>query len=128
MVYFKDVFLKLARCAIQTHDDNDTAEAAHDILRIECAEKAINNQKVYAINEAICLDRELREKYPTINALFIAANTMKSTSSNNMFQSNNDPVRDVQTFLRQDYYGILCHVALRKSIISEIKQFIDRVE
>lgn len=132
-IYFKSEVVKLVEKLLK---DDDLLDAANDIARINFAEEQIHKQVLYAVDKAQLLDDELTQKYPVINELFTFANilTANLTNSNGCLRnsvssvSNKTPAEDALSVLSQDQFGIICHVALKKKIITEYSQFVDCVE
>lgn len=132
-IYFKSEVVKLVEKLLK---DDDLLDAANDIARINFAEEQIHKQVLYAVDNAQLLDDELTQKYPVINELFTFANklTANLTNSNGCLRnsvssvSNKTPAEDALSVLSQDQFGIICHVALKKKIITEYSQFVDCVE
>ena len=71
------------------------------------------------------LDNELREKYPTIDKMLAIANSYQMVTVAS--QSNPQELPEYAN-LKQDYFGILCYVLLKKEITSSIEQFIEKVD
>ena len=104
----------------------DCADILRDLDRIGQAKANVYSYGgVFAADQ---LDRELRQKYPTIDVMLNIADTMRS---NPLF-----PPQDRQTCseeeraisnLQQDYCGILCDVAVKKEVKKSIKDCIKDV-
>lgn len=130
-IYFKSEVVKLVEKLLK---DEYLLDAANDIARINFAEEQIHKQVLYAVDKAQLLDDELTQKYPVINELFTFANilTANLTNSNGCLRnsvsrvSNKTPAENALSALSQDRFGIICHVALKKKIITEYSQFVDR--
>ena len=130
-IYFKSEVVKLVEKLLK---DEYLLDAAKDIARINFAEEQIHKQVLYAVDKAQLLDDELTQKYPVINELFTFANilTANLTNSNGCLRnsvsrvSNKTPAENALSALSQDRFGIICHVALKKKIITEYSQFVDR--
>lgn len=132
-VYFNNEVRKLVDEVLK---DDDLLDAANDIARINYAEEQIHKHILFAVEKARLLDEELTKKYPVINELFSFTNTLIDKLSNPNGRpgysatnvSNKTPAEDALSTLSQDRFGIICHVALKKKIITEYSQFIARVE
>lgn len=129
-VYFKSEVVKLVEKLLKAED---LLDAANDIARINYAEEQIHKQVLYAVDKALLLDEELTQKYPEINELFTFTNNLIAnlTNPNGCLRnsvssvSNKTPVENALSTLSQDRFGIICHVALKKKIITEYSQFVD---
>lgn len=100
-------------------DAHDCAEVANDLLRIQ-------NTIAYGTDEeAMRLDLELWKKYPTINAMLQIANSLPVQPSQCAAAAAGESPSKAN--LRQDYYGILCHIAVKKRIKESIEDCIDHV-
>lgn len=98
----------------------DCAEAANDLLRIQ-------NTIAYGTDEdAMCLDSELRRKYPAINAMLQIADSLPMQPSQRVASASIESPSKAN--LRQDYYGILCDIAVKKNIKKSIQDCIDYTE
>lgn len=121
MIYFFEDIVQKALETIQ--DGKEFSDILYDINRIKQAKQ--NIEKGFSIEGANRLDFELREKYLIINDMISLANSIPKVHIG--------PVKDnteltIYARLKQDYYGILCHVALKKHIIREIREFIKSVD
>ena len=109
----------------------ETIKEAHDCADILCdlsqIDQAKTNVNLYGdVSTAHQLDRELREKYPCIDAMINFANTMLPQVPQS--KKTYSPGEAAVSNLIQDYYGILCDTAVKKGIVREMKQFIKFVD
>ena len=121
-LYFHESLVKQAESIVR--ETRDLFDAATDMGKIQ---QAVNN--IYGLNgkqNARLLDIELQQKYQIIGQMFAVANTIANILPNFAPSSSYEPL-EVEN-LRQDYYGILCHVLLKKSVIKSIEQFIQKIE
>ena len=97
----------------------DLTDVKHDLERIEKA--VYNNHWPYA--EAESLDREMRRKYPTINAMVQLVNVLSTLPpyQNSVGKTNVVPYTED---LNLDYFGIICDVAIKKGIKETIEDCI----
>ena len=102
-------------------DCKDCADVYNDIRMINSYKQEVQNGR--RISEAISFDSFLRTKYPVIDLKLNTANAMKINQT--VFSQNTEAA--ILSNLTQDYYGILCDTALKKQLISEIKEFIKSV-
>ena len=121
MIHFDNNLAKEAfKIAHEAHELSDVANDLNRINTVLSTTPTIEN-----LFEAQRLDNELRKKYPTIDKMLAIANSypMSAVAS----QSN---VQDLPEYanLKQDYYGILCYVLLKKKITTSIEQFIEKVD
>lgn len=121
MIHFdSDVVSKSIEAA---KDIDDFMDAARDLQKIQNAEnRALRFGDVATARR---LDAELRGKYPIIDEMLAFANRIPSAPRTD--SSNLQLPQEVNS-LQQDYYGIICHVAMKKGIIQSIKQFIKSVD
>lgn len=102
---------------------------------VKLVEKLLKGEDLLdAADKALLLDEELTQKYPVINELFTFANKLTANLSNSngclrnsvSSVSSKTPAENALSALSQDRFGIICHVALKKKIITEYSQFVDR--
>ena len=116
-IHFKDDVKVATWKAIE--EAHDCADVATDLLRIQ-------NTIVYETDEeAMRLDLELWKKYPIINAMLQIANSLPVQPSQCAAAAAGESPSKAN--LRQDYYGILCHIAVKKGIKKSIEDCIDHV-
>ena len=108
------------KIAHETHELSDVANDLNRINTVLSAPTTIEN-----LFEAQRLDNELREKYPTIDKMLAIANSYPIATVTS--QSNTQDLPEYAN-LKQDYFGILCYVLLKKEITTSIEQFIERVD
>ena len=117
-IHFKDDVKVATWKAIE--EAHDCADVATDLLRIQ-------NTIVYGTDEeAMRLDLELWKKYPIINAMLQIANSLPVQPSQCAAAAAGESPSKAN--LRQDYYGILCHIAVKKGIKKSIEDCIDYIE
>jgi len=121
MIHFNQSLVKKALETIA--ESKDLSDVSNDLNRINIAlsaektsEKLLNARK---------LDYELRNKYPIIDKLLSIANRLPVAATNSQYRSKDLPEH---ANLVQDYFGILCHVLLKKQITTSIQQFIETVD
>lgn len=122
MIHFYDSIV--AKTLETIKEAHDCADILCDLSRIEQAKTNVN---LYGgVSAAHQLDKELREKYPCIDAMINFANTMlpQVAQSEKLYSPSEAAVSN----LTQDYYGILCDTAVKKEIVREMKQFIRFVD
>lgn len=103
----------------------DCADVLRDLNQIEQAKANLSSGygTVLAANQ---LDRELRQKYPTIDMMLNIANTMRPPSPQvSRIQAEVDKTI---ANLNQDYCGILCDTAVKKGLAHSIKDCIKSVD
>ena len=116
-------------------DAHDLADVFNDICRIDQAKNSISqaefianpteyNRQLYLAEQ---LDIELRRKYSTIDKMLNVADMFPRREKTQAAQQNT-PSNRIVSKLQQDRLGILCDTALKKAIISSIKEFIDYVD
>ena len=105
------------------HEAHELSDVANDLNRINALLSTIATMEV--LYEAQRLDYELRKKYPTIDKMLAIANNYPIAMVAS--QSNTQELPEYAN-LKQDYFGILCHVLLKKKITTSIEQFIEKVD
>ncbi len=103
------------------HEAHELSDVAYDLNRIDSV--LSTTPTLENLFEAQRLDNELRERYPTIDRMLAIANSypMATVAS----QSNTQDLPEYAN-LKQDYFGILCYVLLKKEITTSIEQFIEK--
>ena len=102
-------------------DAEDCADIVRDLGRINYTITHGSEQ------DARALDNELQQKYPAIDAMLRVAATLQTTPIPSYFATVKR-APSAKSNLRQDYWGIICDVAIRKGIKKDIKDCIDGVE
>ena len=105
-------------------DVADLMDVTEDLQRIKNAEAGVLQSG--DVITARKLDAQLREKYPIIDEMLDLANRMPPTLQTG--SSSHTQLPQEVNNLQQDYYGIICHIALKKGIVQSIKQFIKSVD
>ncbi len=121
MIYFKKDLIKSALDTAK--EARDCADVLKDLDRINNA--IANIQNYDGLGQARELDKELREKYPCIDAMLSIAQAMLSGLSGQA-QSSSYSLPEVKK-LNQDRYGIICGTAIKKGIVHEMKDMIEQV-
>lgn len=122
MIYFnKDLIKSVLELAKDAHD---CADVLKDLARINDAIASIQNFD--GLGQARELDKELRDKYPCIDVMLGIAQAMSSGFSGQT-QSSSYSLPEISN-LSQDYHGIICGTAVKKGIVHEIKDMIERVD
>lgn len=101
-------------------DATDLRDINFDFQRIKSAETDV--LQFGDVVTAQRLDAELREKYPIIDKMLDIAKSMPSALQTG--SSNHAQLPQEVNNLQQDYYGIICHIALKKGMVQSVKQFI----
>lgn len=117
-IYFaSDLRERTLKALVEAHD---CADVKNDLDRIRwMIQYGTNGQAEY-------LDREMRQKYPTIDYMLQVANHFPArparycveTAASSFEKSN----------LEQDYWGILCDTAIKKEIKRSVEDCVDHVE
>lgn len=121
MIYFNQ---KLVAKALK--EVSDYIDVAKDVSHIQFLVNSPYTKDV--LTEARQLNHELRKKYPTIETMLAFAATMPKINfgaGDQPLYADNAPA-EIKALV-QDYYGILADVLIKKGIIQQIEQFIDRV-
>lgn len=105
-------------------DATDLTDVVKDLQRIKDIETGVfqSGDTVTARR----LDMELRKKYPIIDEMLNLANRMPPALQT--YSSSHVQLSQEVSNLQQDYYGIICHIALKKGMVQSIKQFIKSVD
>lgn len=122
MIHFKKELYEKA--IIEIKDYVDVAKDFGDINYILDLPVTVESRKM-----ALQLDIELRKKYSTIDILIDFAERLSQigvcSTGNKTSTSNGSPEYER---LKQDAYGILAHVLIKKAIIKKADEFIDYVD
>lgn len=121
MIYFNPNLAEEALKVVQ--ETQELSDILRDLNKIHSALSATMNAE--NLLRARMLDNELQNKYPTIDKMIGIANRFPVTSVNTQSRFNDLPEH---TNLKQDYYGILCDVLLKKQITTSIEEFIKSVD
>ena len=105
------------------HEAHELSDVVNDINRIQAILSTTPTKEV--LFEAKKLDDELRRRYPIIEKMLEIANHCSIVTVSP--QSNTQDLPEYAN-LKQDYFGILCDVLLKKEITTSIEQFIERVD
>ncbi len=122
MIYFYDA--QVAKTIEIIQEACDCIDIYNDLNRIK---QAITNIKTYGNwSPADHLNRELRQKYPTINNMIEFANSvsLQKPRAKKICSAS----EAVLSSLEQDYFGILCDTAIKKQVVSSIKDFVKNVD
>lgn len=123
ITFYDGLFAKTWEIIKEAHDCEDIL---HDLDRIEQAKA--NVYSFGGVFAAAQLDRELRQKYPTIDVMLGIANAMQP---NPLFPLQNEQARSEEekavSNLQQDYCGILCDTAVKKGMKQSIEDCIENV-
>ena len=101
----------------------DLVEVKHDLIRIDHARAGINNGDR---TTAIKLNQELRIKYPCIDRMLKIADTFPIYSQKTTNTPTIDSTEDIDIVrLQQDRCGIICDIAIKKGIATNIEDLIN---
>ena len=81
----------------------------------------------WMLREANEIEQKIRKKYPIIDVMLNIASKMQQGVEFKSVCEKAQMERVVER-LQQDYCGILCHVAIKKSVIHSIKEFIAYID
>ena len=118
MIYFKEDLV--ARVLNEAKDAHDLCDMVRDLGRIKDA--MVDMQTFDGLMRARKLDKELRDKYPCIDAMLDIAQAMASGIAGKV-QGGSGGIPETEN-LKQDYYGIICGTAVKKGIVQELKDMI----
>lgn len=126
MIHFKTELKDTAFELVKTKDNLDLA---NDLIDIE---KHLNALKMDPFNKAILfsaqsLDKKLHKKYPTIDVLLNAGSKMATVLGIPSCKYYTESEK-LQSYLKQDTFGILCHSLLKEQVIDSAEAFIDHVD
>lgn len=125
---------KVLKTIKDAHDmtdvNNDVRNIEQTMSRLQATANPLSFVEIEEHNRvrqcAEKLDEILRKKYPTINTMLDAADLFARRPAAITIHSL---VKEgILSNLEQDYYGILCDTALKKSIIGSINDIIDYVD
>ena len=86
-----------------------------------------NCKKFVKLQQARDLNEAIRKKYPVIDNMLDIADRLLPDRPPYAPNGGASETREY-SLLEQDYYGILCHVLLKKGIAEEIEECIEKVE
>ena len=129
MIYFNKGLVAWAENIMNSKSTADDLKACKDICELENMIRRLSNGEMYLQDKVDQLDQRINREYPLIKELSYATKNISknqflsraSTSLNNIREHN------INT-LMFDRYGILADVLVKHKKISDIKEFIDRVE
>lgn len=124
MVYFKEVLIKQAKVLLDLRSTKDDEKATEDIKQIDFMVAKRENSLEY-LNDARKLDEKIKREYPIILKLINIANCLPSLTSHT--NTKKDDVYVIVENLKADEYGVLLDVLIKHNIISDAKDFIDKV-
>ncbi len=126
MIHFDKKLCAHAKQIIKAKDYVDMAKDLADIENQQNALQVFPTPEAIIIS-AIDLDKKLHNKYPIIDALLKVGNTVSNTFNlpPQQYLSIND---ELQSYLTQDYFGILCHSLIKEKTINSVEEFIDHVD
>lgn len=107
-------------------DSRDLADMKEDVSRID--EVLQTKPTTEVLHYARELDQALRLKHPIIEEMLTVAEKMPKQPARVDLANpakNNEPVEYKR--LRQDRYGIICEVLIKKLITERVEQIISRV-
>lgn len=102
----------------------DLIDVTKDLQQIKNAEAGVLQFGDFVT--ARSLNAKLRGKYPIIDEMLELANRMVPALQTR--PSHHTQLPQEVSNLQQDYYGIICHIALKKGIVQSIKHFIKSVD
>lgn len=100
----------------------DCADVKNDLDRIRwMIQYGTNGQAGY-------LDWEMRKKYPMIDYMLQVANHFPAQAHSPGYCGKGITASPEKSNLEQDYWGILCDIAIKKGIKKGLEDCIDRIE
>lgn len=124
MVYFKDALVKQANVLLELRSTKDDKKAAEDIEQIDIM-IAKREDSIEYLNDARKLDEKIKREYPIIVKLINIVNCLPSLPSHT--NTKKDDVYVVVENLKADVCGVLLDVLIKHNVISDVKDFIDKV-
>lgn len=124
MVYFKNALIKQANVLLDLRSTKDDTKAAEDIEQIDIM-IAKREDSIEYLKDARELDEKLKREYPIIVKLINIVNCLPSLPSHTNIKK--DDVYVVVENLKADACGVLLDVLIKHNIISDVKDFIDKV-
>lgn len=122
MIYFnQDLAKEALKIAYEAHELSDVL---NDLNRINATLSSVPS--VENLVKAKMFDDELRSKYPTIDKMIALANSLSVYPVVNSQRVSNDLPEYAN--LKQDYFGILCDVLMKKQVTTSIEQFVEKVD
>lgn len=121
-IYFKKEYINAAEILVQ--ETKELEDVCKDLRRIDDAISKLGLN--YDTENARRLDEELRRKYSTINIMLNVAQAMPKFTKIQVKNYSPCDICEVEC-LKQDRYGILCHVIMKKGITSTVEDCIEYV-
>lgn len=126
--FYPELVAKAEKIVAEARDLMDTTS---DLSRINNAISAINFSNAINLQNTLQraqeLDVEMRQKHPMIKKMLRIANSMPRIVNTSTAPAVANAQIDEVEALRQDYFGILYEVLVKKGLISSAEQFIERV-
>lgn len=123
--FYPELVAKAEKIVAEARDLMDTAS---DLSRINNAISAINFSNAINLQNTLQraqeLDGEMRQKHPMIKKMLCIANSMPRIMNTSATPAVANAQIDEIEALRQDYFGILYEVLVKKELISSAEQFI----
>lgn len=125
MIYFHQSLVANATKALE--EAHELLDIKNDVTEIDTVTAKIRNCVNYEnLKAAQDLDRRLRKKYSIIEVMLTIADQMLPPSLNVGYAQKTE-IQEISQ-LMQDRCGILCHVLIKKKLISKIEDFIEKVD
>ena len=129
MIYFDKELVALAENIKNFKSTNDDLKAYEDICELENMIKRLKDGEIYLQYKVEQLDKRINREYPLINELsYIARSIPRTQFLSRTNASMNNIIEHNVNILRFDMYGILADVLVKHKKISNVKEFINRVE
>lgn len=133
-IYFRKALVEEAlKAVLESHELSEVGKDIDNILQqmeqvisSNLMQENNGNVRLWELQQARKLNDAMRKKYPIIvNMLNIAERLTPKGTSAETGSHTSETLEYI--LLEQDYYGILCHVLLKKKITETIEEFIEKV-
>lgn len=127
MIYLKKPLVAQAENLLDLKNAKHIGKARKDILEIDDMLCKLGISDMY-LQQAYSLDNRLDMEYPEISRLSDTAKSMQGSKTETSSTDSKNPVETVKSNLLLDRYGILASVLLKHAVVSEVKDFIEKVD
>lgn len=86
----------------------------------------MKNYTIESLEEARQLDKQLYEKYSTIGLMLSVVNSVNNQIG--ILGPRTSDTIDIFERLKQDYFGIIAHVLIKKQCVKEWKEYIKEIK
>ena len=132
--FYKALVAESLKAIQESHELSDVSKDIDNILHHMEQVRLANlmqendvNLRIWKLQQARDLNAAMRKKYPVIDNMLDIANKLIPKRNSTGVGSTTSETQEYK-LLEQDYYGILCHVLLKKKITESVEEFIEKVD